>query len=156
MVSAQSSIVIVRPVDDVFQFISVNFFQNYPKWSPEVVELEKLSDGPVKVDTLGRQIRNDQGRRTESRFRVTQFEPNRCFSCEGTAQTPFRVIYNFESFDQATKVKFTFELLRVDFFMRPFEKLIEAAIRGGADRVMHNLKGLLEEEATEPSGSAKR
>lgn len=155
MISAQSSIVIARPVDDVFQFISVNFFQNYPKWSPEVVELEQLSDGPVEVGTRGRQVRNDQGRRTESTFRVNRFETNRCFACEGTNQTPFRVIYNFEPLDQATKVQFTFELLKIDFFMRPFEKLIEMAIRGGADRTVHNLKGLLEEEAMEPPGSDK-
>ncbi|ABA59429.1 hypothetical protein Noc_2987 [Nitrosococcus oceani ATCC 19707] len=146
MISAQSSIVIARPVEDVFRFISVDFFSNYPKWSPEVVELEQLSDGPVRVGTLGRQVRKDQGRRTESKFRITRFEPNQCFSCEGTGQVPFRVIYNFASLDQATQVKFTFELLKIDFFMRPFEKLIEAAIRGGTNSTVRNLKGLLEEK----------
>lgn len=146
MINAQSSIVIARPIDDVFQFISADFFSNYPKWSPEVIELERLSDGPVRVGTLGRQVRKDQGRRTESTFRVTKFEPNQCFSCEGTTQTPFRVIYDFASLDQATQVKFTFELLKIDFFMRPFEKLIEAAIRGGTNSMVKNLKGLLEEK----------
>ncbi|ADJ29764.1 SRPBCC family protein [Nitrosococcus watsonii] len=148
MISAQSSIVIARPIDDVFQFISVDFFSNYPKWSPEVIELEQLSDGPVGEGTLGRQVRKDQGRRTESTFRVTRFEPNRCFCCEGTAQTPFRVIYDFASLEQTTRISFTFELLKIDFFMRPFEKLIEAAIRGGTNSTVHNLKGLLEEKTT--------
>jgi hypothetical protein len=146
MISAQSSIVIARPVEDVFQFIAVDFFKNYPKWSPEVEALEQTSAGPIKVGTTGRQVRRDQGRRTESTFRVTRYEPERCFSCGGISQPPFRVIYNFEPLDQVTKITFTFQLLKIDFFMRPFEKLIEVAIRGGTEKTVRNLKGLLEEE----------
>jgi hypothetical protein len=146
MINAQSSIVIARPVEDVFQFIAANFFKNYPRWSPEVEELEQTSAGPVKVGTTGRQVRRDQGRRTESTFCVTRYEPERYFSCDGTSQPPFRVMYNFEPLNQATRVTFTFQLLEIDFFMRPFEKLIEMAIRGGTEKTVRNLKGLLEQE----------
>jgi hypothetical protein len=52
--------VVIRSTPEmIFEFIGVNFFSNYPRWSPEVVELEKLSDGDIAVGTLGRQVRID-------------------------------------------------------------------------------------------------
>lgn len=68
---AKSSSIIKRPPEDVFRFVGERFFENYPRWSPEVVELTPLSDGPVGVGTMARQVRVDQGRRSESIFRVS-------------------------------------------------------------------------------------
>ena len=39
---------------------------------------------------------------------------------------------------------FVFELLKLEFYMWLFEKLIRSATREGAHRVVHNIKGLLE------------
>jgi hypothetical protein len=36
--SGTGSIVINKPVEKVFHFIAVDFFQNYPRWSQEVQE----------------------------------------------------------------------------------------------------------------------
>ena len=60
MITAQASTLIRRPLEDVFRYVSVDFFQNYPKWSPEVIELKCMSPGPVRLGTVGRQVRNDQ------------------------------------------------------------------------------------------------
>ena len=38
----------------------LNFFSNYPRWSPEVVDLEQLSDGEIAVGTMGRQVRTEE------------------------------------------------------------------------------------------------
>lgn len=46
---------------ELFQYIGANLFQNYPKWSKEVKELEQVTPGPVQLATIGRQIRVDQG-----------------------------------------------------------------------------------------------
>jgi len=43
MVRAQASTDIGRPVDAVFRFVAVDFFRNYPRWSPEVVELRPMT-----------------------------------------------------------------------------------------------------------------
>ena len=42
---------IQRPPKDIFDFVGANFLTNYPRWSPEVVELKPLTEGPVKVGT---------------------------------------------------------------------------------------------------------
>ena len=48
-----------------------------------------------------------------------------------------------------TRLTFVFELTRLDFFMRPFEKLIRVAVQEGAQRTVRNIKGLLELELHE-------
>jgi len=64
--SGTGSIVINQPVDMVFNFIAVDFFENYPRWSPEVQELELLSKPPLQLNSLVRQVRIDNMQRSES------------------------------------------------------------------------------------------
>jgi hypothetical protein len=145
-VVGRASTVIRKPVEDVFQFIGEGFFDNYPKWSPEVVELKPLSSGPLHVGSLARQVRVDHGHRSESTFKVTDLRPNRRLAFSGVSNA-FHCTYELESTDSeqpATRVAFTFELPELEMFMRPFEKLIRVAVQDGADRTVKNLKGLLE------------
>jgi len=72
-VVGRSSVIIGKRAEEVFRFIGEDFFENYPKWSPEVKNLNALSDGPVRVGTLARQVRVDFGYRSESDFRVLEF-----------------------------------------------------------------------------------
>lgn len=148
-VVGQASTVIQKPVDDVFRFIGEEFFDNYPKWSPEVVELKRLSPGPLQVGTLARQVRVDHGHRTESTFKVTDYQPNQRLVFSGVSNA-YRCTYDFapNGKDQpATQVTFTFELPDLEMYMRPFEKLIRVAVQDGASRTVRNLKGLIEKSA---------
>lgn len=145
MVRAQAQVLIVRPPDSVFNFIAVEFFQNYPRWSPEVVELHPSTPGPVRIGTTGRQVRIDQGRRTESVFRVCRFEQARCIAFQGIS-SPYQVNYLIRPVDNNTRLMFTFELSRLELYMRPFEKLIRIAMQEGAQSVTRNLKALIESE----------
>jgi hypothetical protein len=144
-VVGQARIAINCPPEKVFEFIGVDFFVNYPKWSPEVVELEQLSDGPIQVGTLARQVRVDQGHRVESKFRVTKFEPCKSLSFSGVPD-PFRCTYDLRKLDPAntTRLTFTFEGLELRIFMKPFEKLIRIVVQDGAERTTRNLKRLME------------
>lgn len=145
MVRAQTQTLIGRPTDSVYGFVAEDFFANYPRWSPEVVELQRMSTGPVRLGTTGRQVRIDQGRRTESTFRVTRFERGRCVVFQGIS-SPFLITYSLEPVGNHTRLTFTFELSRLELYMRPFEKLIRYAIQDGTQRVARNLKALIEAE----------
>jgi len=152
-VVGRASIAIDRPPEDVFKFISVEFFENYPRWSPEVVELERLTDGPMQLGTIARQVRVDQGHRSQSKFRVTRFEPCQCL-CFAGLPDPYRCTYELRPLNpgNATRLTFTFELLELLMFMRPFEKLIRIVVQDGAERTTQNLKRLIEASiATNPS-----
>lgn len=144
MVAAKSSILIQRSVEDVFRFVATDFFLNYPKWSPEVIELEKISEGPVGIGTTGRQVRLDQGRRSESLFRVMTFEPQHRIAFASTSGLQFRASYTFESLPEGAHVTFSLEI-QVDglpFLLKP---VMSGLVRNGTKQVVHNIKALLEQ-----------
>lgn len=145
-VVGKASAVIKCPIEEVYSFIGDGFFENYPKWSPEVVELKSLSNGPLSVGTMARQVRVDHGHKSQSTFKVTQLVRNKKLSFSGVSNS-YNCTYEFEETSEgssSTNVSFTFELPELEMFMRPFEKLVRIAVQDGAVRTVKNLKGLLE------------
>jgi hypothetical protein len=151
MIRAQASVVIDRPVEAVFRFVAVDFFRNYPRWSPEVRELRATTPGPIRVGSAGRQVRIDYGRRTESLFRVSELDAPHRVAFQGVS-SPYRVSYQLDPRGAATRLTFTFELQRLELFMLPLERLIRRGVQDSAERMVGRLKGLLESES--PVGGA--
>ena len=152
MIRGEASTTIRQPVSTVFSFMVDDFLTNYPRWSPEVLSLRPLSEGALRVGFMAEQTRVDQGRRSTSTFRVTACDRDCRLHITGSSQ-PFRLSFELDTAGATTKITFAFELLRVDFFMRPFEKLIRLAIADGARGVVGNLKRLLEAQP-QPQPSA--
>lgn len=100
-VAGKASTVIQVPDDKLFNFIGHELLTNYPRWSPEVRELEKLTDSPLGLGTLCRQVRVDQGNRSESTFKIAIFEPNKQICFNGVSN-PFRCDYALESKSQGS------------------------------------------------------
>lgn len=164
MVSARASVLIERPAPEVYAFIADDFTRNYCRWSPEVQRLELLTPGPLRIGSRARQVRVDQGRRTDSTFRVVALDrPSRvCFAETGDQ---FRIEYLLApgaggTAEARTRLTFGFQLTRLELYMRPFEKLIRAAVQDGAERVVQNIKRLVESEhipsSHRPSGPRDR
>lgn len=143
-VIGKASAIIQSPSDKIFDFIGHNLLINYPRWSPEVKELEKITDGPVKLGTVCRQVRIDQGNRSESTFKVKIFEEGSRICFEGVSN-PYRCDYVIEAINVAdSRVTFVFELLSLDLHVRPFEKLVRIAVQDGTERTVRNIKKLIE------------
>lgn len=143
-VAGQAEEDVACPISLAYNYIGKGFFQNYPKWCPQVVELEQLSQPPVGKGTKGRQVTRDRGIDSESTFEVSQFVPASAFEIAGISE-PFRSSYEFkENDDGTTRVVFTFELKEIDLVMRPFQKLIRTALQDGAVQTIENIKQLLE------------
>jgi hypothetical protein len=149
MQTARASTIIASAPREVYDFVAVDFARNYQRWSPEVEHLEILTPGPLKVGSRARQVRVDQGRRSDHTFRVVSLEPPRWVRFAESADR-FRVEYRMEPVDGRTRLTFVFELRRIELYMRPFEKLIRAALQEGADRVVNNIKRLIERESSQP------
>ncbi len=143
-VIGKASTIVRTPSDQLFNFIGTDLMTNYPRWSPEVKELEKLTDGPVKLGTVCRQVRLDQGNRSESTFKVKAFDEGTRVCFEGISN-PYRCDYVIESINPSdSKITFIFELLSLDLHVRPFEKLVRIAVQDGTERTVHNIKKLIE------------
>lgn len=148
-VVGKASGVIQSSNDKLFNFIGNDLLGNYPRWSPEVKELEKLTEGPVRQGTLCRQVRIDQGNRSESTFKVKVFDSGMRICFEGISN-PYRCDYVIQSLNSSdSRLTFIFELLSLDLHVRPFEKLVRIAIQDGTERTVKNIKKLIETEQTD-------
>ena len=146
-VVGEASIDIHKPIHDVFFYIGEQFFDNYPKWAVEVVEFEPLNGKDIFVGAQAKQIRKDNGAEVESIFQITDYEPNSKLIFEGIT-APYKHSYLLESNEQKqpTRLTFRFELLELEIFMRPFQKLIRCAIEDGTENTVENIKNLISVE----------
>ena len=142
-ISGEASIKINRSISEVFAFIGDRFYENYPKWAPEVVELEPLDGDKLFVGAKTKQVRADQGALVESVFEITDYQPVVKLTFKGIDE-PYKHAYFLQSDDpDSTELTFRFELFEIEVFMRPFQKLIRASIEEGAENTVENIKNLM-------------
>ena len=145
MIKAKADALIFHEIEPVFRFVAHDFPKNYPRWSPEVSKLEPLTAGPVQSGYQARQIRVDQGHKTDSIFEVSEMVVESRVIFRGI-NAPYVSTYEFEDLKASTRLTFTFELRELVPRLRPFEKLIRIALEDGAKRTVKRLKLLIERE----------
>ena len=74
MARAEASVVINRPIDEVFAY--VDDIGNASQWQSYVLESEQTSEGPKGVGTTERGLMQFLGRRIEWTAEITEYEPN--------------------------------------------------------------------------------
>ncbi len=145
-VIGKASVVVDVPREQIFQFVGESFFENYPRWSPEVIKLEAVKGEGIALGNVMRQVRVDHGHKSESTFKVAELDPPHKLVFEGVSNA-YRCIYEFEEegeLGEATRLSFTFVFPELEMMLRPFEKLVRVAVQEGASRTARNLKGLIE------------
>lgn len=142
LLQSHHNIVIRRSIEDVYQFVAVDFFQNYRKWAPEVSELQQTTAGAMRVGVTGRQVRFDQGYRSEAVFRVTHMTKLRELRFASISRPEFKVCYRFEPLASDTKISFNFEL-RLPLVVLPLRDRIVQFVEQGGRRVVSNIQNLL-------------
>ena len=78
MLEFDHTIHIARPVGEVFAFLAD--FENLPKWNYYVLQVRKLSPGPVDVGTRYHQVRKNDAQT----FTVQKYEPDRRLAVKTT------------------------------------------------------------------------
>jgi hypothetical protein len=145
VIVAKADALVFHEIEAVFRFVALEFPKNYPRWSPEVSKLETLTPGPVQTGFQARQVRVDQGQKTDSIFEVSEMVAPRRIIFRGIS-APYVSTYEFDDLDASTRLIFTFELRELEPRLRPFEKLIRIALVDGAKRTVKRLKLLIERE----------
>jgi uncharacterized membrane protein len=75
MAKVEASVVINRPVEEVFAFMSD--VKNWLKWQSGMLEAEQSSEGPVGVGSTSRGVNQFLGRRMEWTSEITAYELNK-------------------------------------------------------------------------------
>lgn len=147
MTKIERSIVIDRPVDEVWEF--VHDTADNILWQTTLAESEKLTEGPMDVGTRVREVRHFLGLRIESTWEMTEYEPNRTSAIRGVfGPIPLSGRYRVEAFEGGTRFTVTGELDAHGFF-----KLAEPVFARIAGRELEanlgHLKDLLEAPSQE-------
>jgi Polyketide cyclase / dehydrase and lipid transport len=109
MSKIERSIVIDRPVNEVWEFV-----QDTTKdamWQTTLVESQLLTEGPRRVGTQVQEVRRFLGVRIPMTLELTEFEPERKSSLKAvTGGIPLSGSYLLEPLDDGTKLTVTGQL----------------------------------------------
>ena len=145
MMKFEVSIVINRPVEEVFAFLS-NVESNLT-WRSSQIEAKKTSDGPIGVGTTYRMVNNVLGRRLEGESEVIEYEPNRKVTVKiKSGYFPFVAQRIFEPAEGGTRVRFVVEAEPGGVF-KLAEPLLASMAKRRVEADAANLKDLMEARA---------
>ncbi len=101
----KKSIIIKRPVADVFEFVENP--ANDSIWRSGVVESGQNLAGPTGVGTTGRESIRHMGRDLETTWEITEYEPNQKVAYRSTSG-PFEYegVWLYEAVDEGTRISF--------------------------------------------------
>ncbi|MFG2328829.1 SRPBCC family protein [Streptomyces sp. NPDC048604] len=71
----EATVDVGRNIDEVFAYLADG--RNDPRFSPRVLEIERVPESPTAVGTVFRSKVKDAGMKTSRTFRVTAFDPPR-------------------------------------------------------------------------------
>jgi uncharacterized protein YndB with AHSA1/START domain len=103
MIRTELTTLVERPLDEVFAYVGDQ--TNTPRWQAGLVEVTRLTDGPLRVGTRHRFVRQFLGRRMAGTNEYTAFEPGRRITFKGIAgPIPLEASYFFEATADGTNV----------------------------------------------------
>ncbi len=145
MSTIETTIVINRPIDEVFVFATD--LDKFATWQTGLVESTQTSEGPLGAGSTYRWVTQFLGRRIETVGEITEYEPNRKMCFKSTSGPfPFGGCQRFEPTNGGTRLTLIMHLEPGGFFRLAEPLMLRMAERSTmAD--YQNLKDLLEAEA---------
>jgi uncharacterized protein YndB with AHSA1/START domain len=143
LASAEMSITIARPVEQVFAVLTTP--EDTPKWSSSAIEEALTSPGPVGVGSTRRAVvRSFSGRTVTNETVVTAFEPNRRVAMRTTsAPVPFQAAWSFTGVPGGTRVDWAWSF-EWSGAMRVFGRPLAAYFRRTLQKDLERLKRMME------------
>ncbi len=127
MIKNEMNILIHKPVSEVFDYVSD--FQNGPQWQTGLLEVRRITDGPVGVGTRFTSVRKFMGRSMRSDIEFTVYELNRKMSIKSVSgNSPFKQTFLFETTAEGTRLSSRFEL-HMGGIMALAEPLMASGVR---------------------------
>jgi uncharacterized protein YndB with AHSA1/START domain len=143
MIKIEHSIVVNRPVDEVFAYATD--VSKVPEWQTSA--LEAHVDGTMQAGATGAIVRKFLGRRMESNVQFDEYDPPRKFAVRATSgPVQFRVQQTYEPTDEGARITVVMEGEPGGFF-KLAEPLVQRAIRREMEANFATLKDILEADS---------
>jgi len=121
MAVVERSMLINRPVEDVFQFVAD--FENYPKWNHSMLECKRTTEGSTSIGTIFDSRMVYMGQKYSAPLEITEYEPNKkitFYASQFGFFKWFRGIFGFEKVNGTTKVT----VIADTDFVAPFKPML--------------------------------
>jgi uncharacterized membrane protein len=142
MMNFDNTIVIQRPVEEVFRFVAD--FENVPKWNYYVTQVRQTTGGSPDKGTVYHQIRKND----EQDYRVVDYQPHQKLgvkTLEGS-KPAFERLFIFEETDNGTRITDKWQL---DTGHNPLLQWVgRGKVKASVAENLGKLKQLLEEGRT--------
>lgn len=145
MARIEISLIINRPVEDVFAFVSNS--ENLPRWRATALEIKKAFEGPPSVGGVFKGRFTFLGRQFEGDLVITAYEPDRTYATK-LAAGPFPLEGHFTVAPSEGGTRLNFVAMgEPGGFFKLAEPLVVSLARRGYEADLNNLKELLEAQA---------
>jgi len=146
MVTNEKIITINRPIEEVFAYVSDA--GNGPKWQSALVEVHRITEGPLAVGTQYSGMRKFMGRNMESVIQYTTYEPNKKVVFESiSGSSPLVQTFLFEPAVGGTRITARLEM-ETSGLMGLAKPLIASGLKREVDENFNHLKDMLESQVT--------
>ena len=142
MINLANSVLVYRPIKQVFDFISTA--ENDFQWKYGTLASAQVSEGAVGVGAFFRTIGHLMGRRVHETFEITDYEANHKYgfkSLSGPLQ--LQTLYTFEVAGGSTKISVSTQANVINFFQIR-ESILEKQLKKQLKENLAMLKGILE------------
>lgn len=143
MADFQSSVIIHKPVSEVFQFVSSMDYM--PEIMPNIVKIDKPGQGPLKPGDKVVETRMIRGRETKNELEILEYEENKLFSYRSNVnglQSTYR--YIFDEIEEGTNAHFKAEVKTRGIVMALTKRFIVDMLKREDGNQMKYLKDALE------------
>jgi len=145
VINAEKSIVINRPIDEVFAYVGDQ--RNTPQWQSGLIEVKRLTDGPPGIGTKHTFVRSFMGRKMEASNEYIAYEPGRIITFKTTSgPVQLEASYLFEAVAGGTHLTSRIAM-DAKGLVSLAEPLIARSLRREMDAAFVALKSLLEGQA---------
>lgn len=142
MMKVEKSVIVNKPVDEVFAF--TQSMENYTKWQSDV-ESVKMENGPDNtVGSTYTEVRKVLGKEMRTTLEITAYQENEKWAAKVVkGPVPYAVTMTYESVPQGTKITTTVEGEPKGFF-KLAENMVAKSVEDGLEKDFEELKNLLE------------
>lgn len=145
MARIEASVVINRPINDVFVYVTDA--ESWLQWESGLLEVEQTSEGPMGVGTTFRGANKALGRRMEWTSEITEYKPNRKWGQKIISKGWSTVeSLTFEPVEGGTRVTL-FSQLETSGFFRLVASITARMMQKQIEGNLAKLKGILEAQA---------
>jgi uncharacterized membrane protein len=149
MINVEHSIIIHRPIEEVFAFVSDQ--TKAPQWQRGLLEVRRTTNNPSGVGTKYTAVRKFLGRKIELSNEYIKYEPNKQITfIGGSGPARFEASYLTESTTEGTKLTCQMQMEQGGLFSLA-EPMIARSLKQDFETNLRDLKTLLENQAEQIS-----